>query len=461
MVHTETRERIVSLGELLHPRLAHISPKCFFSRRAALITDSTACASEVLAGTFLSNAHEKEGCAALNRNGFRWTRLCVSATTALCAGSAWSVAGASQVHVLQHGETLSAIARKYHISVQDIIAANALSNPNSVPDGRRLVIPDPPKRLVVPATMHRATTAKSDRVNVRLGPSGDYRAIWMFDLGSSIVVTAEKDGWAQVALPDGRNGWVRQDFLRPGGQNEPVRQAQTPNKQNQGPKPPPVVALAPDRSRRGASTRPAGASSGISRKAHETQYPPKVAHHSGHTHSSEVAAHHSSHSSHSAHSSHAAHHTSHHADQQLAHHSRHTTRHGHYTPEADAPDSESDVVRTAYAYRGTPYHYGASGRGGFDCSGFTSYIYGKKGVSLPHSARGQFEQGRKVSRDDMKPGDLVFFHTVTHGISHVGMYVGNGKFVHCSSRRSGGVRVDSLDSGYYSKAFRGARRVKE
>src|SRR5262249_26281997 len=145
--------------------------------------------------------HEKEGSAALNRNEFRWTRLCVSATTALFAGSAWSAAGASQVHILQHGETLSSIARQYHVSVQDIVNANALSNPNSVPDGHRLIIPDPPKRFVLPATMHKSTTAKSDRVNVRLGPSGDYRAIWMFDLGATVVVTAEKDGWSQVALP--------------------------------------------------------------------------------------------------------------------------------------------------------------------------------------------------------------------------------------------------------------------
>ena len=61
---------------------------------------------------------------------------------------------------------------------------------------------------------------------------------------------------------------------------------------------------------------------------------------------------------------------------------------------------------------------------------------------------------------ELKPGDLVFFHTVTPGISHVGMYVGNGHFVHASSRRSGGVRVDNLDSGYYTSAYRGARRMR-
>jgi cell wall-associated NlpC family hydrolase len=140
---------------------------------------------------------------------------------------------------------------------------------------------------------------------------------------------------------------------------------------------------------------------------------------------------------------------------------RQGSRHGarRAVAEAPAPEAASDIVRTAYSYRGTPYVYGGASRGGFDCSGFTSYLYGKRGVALPHTARGQFAMGRKVERGDLKPGDLVFFQTVTPGISHVGVYVGNGQFIHASSRRSGGVRVDSLDSGYYKEHFRGARRM--
>ncbi len=80
---------------------------------------------------------------------------------------------------------------------------------------------------------------------------------------------------------------------------------------------------------------------------------------------------------------------------------------------------------------------------------------------MPHSARGQFSYGHRVERGQLRPGDLVFFETVHPGISHVGMYVGNGRFVHASSRRAGGVRVDRLDSGYYSAHFRGARRIQK
>ena len=136
-------------------------------------------------------------------------------------------------------------------------------------------------------------------------------------------------------------------------------------------------------------------------------------------------------------------------------------RHHTASGEADAPEAGNDIVRTAYGYRGTPYVWGGERPGGFDCSGFTMHLYGRKGISLPHSARAQFGMGSHVDKSGMKPGDLVFFHTVTPGISHVGMYVGSGKFVHASSRRSGGVRVDNIDSGYYSQAFRGARRMRK
>jgi cell wall-associated NlpC family hydrolase len=130
-------------------------------------------------------------------------------------------------------------------------------------------------------------------------------------------------------------------------------------------------------------------------------------------------------------------------------------------PEAESPSASNDVVRSAFAYRGTPYRWGESRPGGFDCSGFTKYIYGRKGVTLPRTAAEQYHAGHAVAHKGMKPGDLVFFHTTRSGISHVGMYVGNGKFVHSSSKGSGGVRVDNLESGYYSKAFRGARRVRK
>jgi len=94
---------------------------------------------------------------------------------------------------------------------------------------------------------------------------------------------------------------------------------------------------------------------------------------------------------------------------------------------------------------------------GFDCSGFTLYIYRQLGVRLPHSAADQFYLGTPVSRSDLLPGDLVFFETYTQGPSHVGIYVGEGRFIHASSRR--GISLDSLDSSYYASRYLGARRI--
>jgi peptidoglycan endopeptidase LytE len=125
-----------------------------------------------------------------------------------------------------------------------------------------------------------------------------------------------------------------------------------------------------------------------------------------------------------------------------------------------SPDTPGDpaVALTALAYRGAPYVHGGTGGRGFDCSGFTRHVYARFGVRLPHHAGSQAGCGQSVGRDEMKPGDLVFFQTHGRHISHVGIYVGEGKFIHASTPRRG-VIVSSLSEKYYSRRFRGARRV--
>jgi cell wall-associated NlpC family hydrolase len=108
--------------------------------------------------------------------------------------------------------------------------------------------------------------------------------------------------------------------------------------------------------------------------------------------------------------------------------------------------------------RGEPYRDGGDGPGGFDCSGFTRYVFAQHGVALPRGVREQFRIGRNVRPKDLEPGDLIFFTTTDPGPSHVGIAVGGDEFVHAPSS-AGVVRVERLSSSYWSARFIGARRL--
>jgi cell wall-associated NlpC family hydrolase len=126
---------------------------------------------------------------------------------------------------------------------------------------------------------------------------------------------------------------------------------------------------------------------------------------------------------------------------------------------ASLPLGNMDMMAFAASMKGTPYRYGAASRSGTDCSGFALQVLKHEGVKLPRTAAQQSRKGQKVSKSELKPGDLVFFHTSRGSrITHVGIYQGNGKFIHASSGK-GRVRVDSLNEGYYKRRFATARRV--
>jgi len=128
---------------------------------------------------------------------------------------------------------------------------------------------------------------------------------------------------------------------------------------------------------------------------------------------------------------------------------------GSPTPSAPAPppSSHSSVVSIALQYLGVPYVWGGASPSGFDCSGLTMYAYAKVGVYLPHNAAMQYGMGTPVSRSQLAPGDLVFFN----GLSHVGMYIGGGRFVH-APHTGDVVKISSLSEYWYSATYVGARR---
>jgi peptidoglycan DL-endopeptidase CwlO len=128
------------------------------------------------------------------------------------------------------------------------------------------------------------------------------------------------------------------------------------------------------------------------------------------------------------------------------------------TPASDTvvapPPTHGGVVGIAMSQIGTPYVWGGAAPGGFDCSGLVMWAYAQVGVSLPHSTYSQYAMGVPVSRDQLQPGDLVFFD----GLGHVGLYIGGGQFVH-APHTGDVVKVSSLSDSWYASTYVGARRI--
>lgn len=131
---------------------------------------------------------------------------------------------------------------------------------------------------------------------------------------------------------------------------------------------------------------------------------------------------------------------------------------GSYTePDYDA-SSSSSIVDVAKQYLGVPYVWGGTTPSGFDCSGYVQYVFRQCGYSISRTATPQYSDGYRVSYSDLQPGDLVFFERTynTSGISHVGIYIGGGEFIHAGSGR---VKISSLNESYYSSRYYGACRI--
>jgi len=135
----------------------------------------------------------------------------------------------------------------------------------------------------------------------------------------------------------------------------------------------------------------------------------------------------------------------------------HTSR--PYAP-VDKHGAQPAVVNYAHSLIGIPYKYGGvSPSTGFDCSGFVRHVYGKKaGINLPHNAKLISRRGSKISRHELRPGDLVFYNTLGYDYSHVGVYIGDDKFIHSPSSGKK-VHIVDMQMAYWKKRFNGARRL--
>jgi len=123
-------------------------------------------------------------------------------------------------------------------------------------------------------------------------------------------------------------------------------------------------------------------------------------------------------------------------------------------------DGIKELKRSAYGFLGTRYVFGGNSRSGVDCSSFVQKVFEELEVSLPRTAREQFEVGSTVAPGDLQKGDLIFFSTYASYASHVGIYLGNNKMIHASSRDRR-VVISSMNTSYYRSRFLGARRINK
>ena len=130
-----------------------------------------------------------------------------------------------------------------------------------------------------------------------------------------------------------------------------------------------------------------------------------------------------------------------------------------FTGQAEASSSVSaDISKTATSLIGVKYSYGGTTTSGFDCSGYIGYVFNEHDISVSRTSSGLYASGVAVNKADLEVGDLVFFNTTGKGVSHVGIYIGDGEFAHASTSK--GVRVDKLnDPHYWGDRYIGAKRV--
>ncbi len=129
--------------------------------------------------------------------------------------------------------------------------------------------------------------------------------------------------------------------------------------------------------------------------------------------------------------------------------------------QASTPTKVQSLIQTAHRLMGVPYQRGGtSPTKGFDCSGFVNFVLAQHGIDVGRSSPEQFKNGQKILRQDLKPGDLVFFSSSRkkNRVTHVGLYLGDGRFIHAASRHHR-IQINALSEDYWARHYYGARRI--
>lgn len=310
---------------------------------------------------------------------------------------------AGDTYTVRPGENDWIIANRAGLKLKDLHALNPNVKWSSLQVGAKLRLPSGMGVAVkTPRLRSRVAVVKGDDVTVRRQPGTGAERVCSVDAGTRVAVLARDGGWYKLRFPKGTVGWVRGDLLK-------------------------ASALA-------------SATAAKSKVRHQSTSYVATMRRKPQTKAQRIAQA-----------------KKHQANVRARYVRRWSAKQRKYVV---APlKNGGDLIARAETFRGVRYSWGQASRSGTDCSGFTTQVFRGEGVKLPRTSREQATIGNKVDRNHLSKGDLVFFRTGRgHRITHVGIYMGAGKFIHASSG-GGKVQVNNLSDGYYSNRFVTARRV--
>ena len=321
--------------------------------------------------------------------------------TAKATKKAIHTAAGGDTYTVREGQNDWTIANQAGLKLSLLHRLNPGVNWDALRPGAKLHLP---KGMGVAATTprirSRVAVITKDGATIRRKPGVGAEAVTTVDAGTRVAVLARDGGWYMLRFPKGTTGWVRGDLLKA------AKPAPAP------------VAHHEER---------------VVRRSHKSEHVERVAY---------VA-------------------TMHRSKKRAPHKTTYVRRWSHQQRKyVVAPlTNGGDLIARAETFKGVRYSWGSASRSGTDCSGFTTQVFRGEGVQLPRTSREQSTVGNGVAKDKLAKGDLVFFHTGRGmRVTHVGIYMGEGKFIHASSG-GGKVQVNNLSEGYYANRFLTGRRV--
>ncbi|MEQ8169188.1 MAG: LysM peptidoglycan-binding domain-containing protein [Candidatus Eremiobacterota bacterium] len=312
-------------------------------------------------------------------------------------------------HYVKEGETMSSIANSYGVSVISLCNANSISNPNRLRTGRLLVIPEKDNTTDGINKFGESAIIQETVATLKGKPSEDGETVTQTVMGDIVSIKEISGDWYFIRTPEGYFGWVTENSLSPvtdGNSKKIIISALMAD-----------IACMPEENSDYCGHAVMGSNLTFIKKEGQWVEVMLPSGHKGWIKEEQVL----------------------------------------FKPKA--PQNQEEIVKTAKMYLGVPYLWGGTTPLGVDCSGFIFTVYKMNGYIIPRDAESQFNYCEHIEDEKLLPGDLVFFTTYLPGPSHVGIYLGDGNFIHASSSK--GVTVSSINGDYYKCRYLGGGRIKE